>query len=300
LPEIHARRDKLLRVHAFGQLRLDCRQMTLAHFPTRQVKELLGFLLLHPRRPYMREEVVTLLWPERSLEKARHSLSMVLWRLRNVFRQIELPAEQFIASNREWVSFCPERPYRFDRDLFEQNYRQARNTDDPGQQEESLRCALNLYRGELYPGIYSDWCLVERERLALMHLQTVAWLMEHCMRRQSYEEAVELGQRILAEDPLREGVHRKLMQCYFQMGRATRAVQQFTVCAEIIQDILNCPPQPETIALYAEITAARFNTARQTTRSDHYQNQLQAAFAAFQESGRCLNQLLDADNSTII
>ncbi len=47
----------------------------------------------------------------------------------------------------------------------------------------AVRPAVLLYKGDLLEGYYQGWCLLERERLQNMHLNTLDKLMVFCQAR---------------------------------------------------------------------------------------------------------------------
>lgn len=284
---------KLLEVQAFGKLSLQCNGSVTASFPTRHVEELLGYLLLNQHVKHRREKLIGILWPDRDPTEARARFSTVLWRLRTLLDKIGAPSTLYLETTRDWVSFMPERPPRLDVERFEQLLTQAQFTSDDVRHEQSLGHAVSLYRGELYEGIYADWCLVERERLARLYLRAMGQLMNCCIRRHDFAAAVDLGQAILDEDPMREEVHRAIMYCHQQMNQRAQAVEQYFRCAQQLRQELQIVPMPETVALYRQIVENRLKE-REATTADPLQTQLQDAFREFQQAGDKLNSLLSA------
>lgn len=283
-----------LHIHAFGRLRMEYGDRNVASFPTRHVEELFGYLLLNRHTNHSREKLMDILWPQGALDNARGRFSTTLWRLRSLFEQMGAPAETYLSVSRNWISFIPESPLELDLAQFEQYLAVARGATCSADHEAALRAAVGVYQGELYEGIYADWCLVERERLAHLYLRAMGQLIACLIQHQEYEESVVLGQSILQQNPLREEVHRALMYCYWQMGHWTRAVQQYQLCAEWLMDELQILPMPETIALYRQIVADRLHRAQNSpSLPAATQSRLRVAFHAFQTAGDHLNKLLD-------
>lgn len=282
-----------LNVHAFGKLTLFHAAQQVSHFPTQQTEELLGFLLLHPSRCHTREKLITQLWPEITVSNGRHRFSLVLSRLRAIFKEIRLPFSDFIQTTRDWILFEPERPFFFDRDNFMAECTAGFKMADLSAQEAKLQATLQLYRADLMEGIYANWCLVERERLARLRLRVLGRLMYCCMQRQAFAEAIEFGHTILQEDPLREETHRALMLCYYREERLDRASQQFKSYRQLLQDELGSPPLPETIKLYKEIIDGRVASHfSQTSPRSPIKSQVQLAYDAFLQAADQLETLL--------
>lgn len=286
---------KVLQIRAFGRLQMQYGSKMVTSFPTHHVEELLGYFLLHQGVTLAREKIITLLWPCTSAEKARGRFSTTLWRLRTLFDAIDLSPQSCLQAGREWITFSPDPSLQLDIDIttFTRHITQAQFAADETTCEQSLKDALALYKGELYEGIYADWCLLERERLARLHLRALGQLMVAYMQRHAYEAAVDLGRRILHEDPLREEVHRALMHCYWQTGQHTRALQQFQLCSQALIEELHILPMVETIELYRHMIEERWQTVHCQTHDERLQNRLQTAFTQFTQAGERLNALMD-------
>lgn len=296
----------MLQVFAFGKLRLQCGDKLVDSFPTRHVEELLGYLLLHPQTPHPREKLIDILWPYSVSDNDRGRFSTVLWRLRTLFDQLNMPADSYLRVTRDWISFSPQEPYNLDLQQFEGLLHKAQGAVGDPFQEQCLLEAAAVYQGDLYDGIYADWCLVERERLARLYLRTLGQLMASLMQRQTYGEAVVIGREILKRDPLREEVHRALMRCYWLLGRRSEAVRQFQSCSHLLMQELQVLPMPDTIALYNQIITDRVTTYSIPPLSEnlfapsqhgyHELTPLQTAFVEFQRAADRLNKLLDETN----
>jgi DNA-binding SARP family transcriptional activator len=286
--------SKVLQAFAFGNLKLQYDGLVVADFPTRHAEELLGFLLINQRVAHPREKLISLLWPDTELAKGRGRFSTALWQLRRLFGEMGVCSESYIQASRKSVCFDPEQHLQFDVTQFKQRLAQAELTLDVVEREELLSSAVELSVGDLMDGIYSDWCLIERERLARLRLRAQGQLMASYVSRHAYQRAVEIGQMILSEDPLREEVHRALMHCYWQMGHRTQAIQQFHLCAVELMNELQVSPMPETISLYRQITEERLVIVRSNTETETYPRAVQAALSEYLRAGEKLNKLLDS------
>jgi DNA-binding SARP family transcriptional activator len=282
-----------LQVRVFGKLRLRAGQCRVETFPTRRAEELLAYLLVHQRARHSREKLVDTLWPESDLSNGRASLSTTLWRLRSVFDRLDVPPGDYLQSGRDWVSLAPLTVVDSDHSAFERELLAAERTGDEDERQRRLSLAVALYRGPFCEGIYSEWCLRERERLERLYLRAQGQLMAGLMRKQRYDEAIDAGQAILDADPLREEVHRALMRCYWKLDRRSEAAEQFQRCAQMLQSELQVLPMPETIALYRGIVEERLGELG-TDRAGLHEMQLQVAFANFLTAAQELEDAIAA------
>jgi DNA-binding SARP family transcriptional activator len=282
-----------LQVRVFGKLRLQAGQCCVETFPTRRAEELLAYLLIHQRTRHSREKLVDTLWPDASLSNGRASLSTTLWRLRSVFERLEVPAAEYLQTNRDWVSLAPISALDSDYARFERQVVAADRATDDDQRQQCLRLAIELYRGPFCEGIYAEWCLRERERLERLYLRALGQFMAGLMHQALYEEAVSAGQAILENDPLREEVHRALMRCYWKLDQRAAAAQQFQRCARLLQAELQILPMPETIALYRTIVEERLE-ALGAGGAGRQEMQVRLAFTNFLDAARQLDAALEA------
>jgi len=92
-----------------------------------------------------------------------------------------------------------------------------------------------------------------------LRVRLLLGLAEALERRGAYHDAADRLRDVLAQDPMREVVHRRLMRLYAEVGASDRAVRQFHLCQDILRRELDLPPQPETVSLYQEILANRLS-----------------------------------------
>jgi DNA-binding SARP family transcriptional activator/DNA-binding Lrp family transcriptional regulator len=226
------------------QLRVDQRTIPVT---TKKAQALLAYLALRPDRPHSRDTLVGLLWGDASEERARHNLRQTMFRLRQAFaraRNAGLVARgDTIALDTAAVSVDA---LEFQRLL-------------GGGTAPGLEAALALYQGALLEGMhvaepsFEEWLQPERERFRDSAVQALAQLLGHQTKRGAVDAAVQTATRLLALDPLQEGIHRALMRLYAQRGRRASALRQYQVCVGVLQRELGVEPEPETRRAYQEI-----------------------------------------------
>jgi two-component SAPR family response regulator len=157
------------------------------------------------------------------------------------------------------ISFNRESNYWLDVTAFEEAADRALVqpiTTLDGAAVQELKEALRLYSGELLEGFYDDWALQERERLRLLYLDCLAYLMRYYKYHEAYEESLAYGQQILRQDPLREEIHREVMRLYIASGQRAMAARQYETCCQILAAELGIPPMAETQMLHTQIIQA--------------------------------------------
>lgn len=210
----------------------------------RKARALLAYLATQPGDPQPREKLVALLWGEADPDQARHNLRQTLSVLRRDLGPLGW-SDGVLAG--ETLCLDPDL-VRSDVAEFERLARSADATD--------LERATAVYRGDFLEGLvteeesFESWLTSERDRLRAAAIHTLDRLLALHLGAGAMGEALLVGMRLLALDPLREDVHRVLMRLHAGEGRRALALRQYRACADVLRRELDVPPEEETTALY--------------------------------------------------
>ena len=213
--------------------------------PTRKDRQLLAYLATQHGRPHSREKLASLLWADRAEEQARDSLRQSLAALRRTFRAVGLDA---LKSDRNEASL--------DRALLSIDV----VTFAAGCIGSVPSAALaGLYRGPLLEGLeastpeFERWVTQERLRFSAMAEQLVCTASISVLAPGDSEAALQLGRRLLAEDPTLESVYRATMRICDVRGDRVSALKVYAICRETLRAELGVEPDHETEKLYRDI-----------------------------------------------
>ena len=250
----------MLELKLFGTGYASYKGQLLVGFPAQQASLLLCYLLLNPHAHH-RERLAAVFWEDSSAHISRKNLSQTLWRLRHILQSVDAPADDYLVIEKDRIIFNKESAYWLDIEIFEQTL--IRYQDIPGhkltlEQAGEIERAIALYTGDLLEGVYEDWCLLIRERLNLLCLDTLGKLMIFHECNHTYEQGLACGERILENDNTRERVHQQMMRLYALAGQRSAALAQYKKSLQILRDELNATPMKETTQLYEEILQNRF------------------------------------------
>ncbi|HXH01998.1 MAG TPA: BTAD domain-containing putative transcriptional regulator [Candidatus Competibacteraceae bacterium] len=223
----------------------------------RCVQRLLAYLLLKRRRLHAREILVEQLWSGHDSEHARACLNTTLWRLRTVLEPPGVARGTYLLTTSDGeIGLNPDGRLWLDVAIFEENARltalQAVEKASDSQAQ-NLERALQLYCADLLEGFYDNWLVEEQARLRQLRLDVFEWLFRYYRRQGASERSLLLGQRILEQDPLREDIHRELMELYRDCGQRTLALRQYEICRQTLAAELGIQPMTETQALYTDL-----------------------------------------------
>ncbi len=260
----------MLRLRLFGTGYATFCDQPLMGFPYQQSYLLLCYLLLNRDRSHHRERLAEVFWSGHSSEASRRSLRNGLWRLRHAFQAAGAPADEYVLVNDDCVSFSTASRHWLDIEVFETTvarYRSVAAQDLTLDQAGELEQVVELYTGDLLEGIYEDWCLPDRERLSLLHLNTLAKLMAFHEAHGNYERGLAYGQCLLDRDDVREKIHRRMMRLHWLLGDQPAALEQYRRCEQILRDELGVAPADETRQLYEDMLHNRLDLVSQPMSS---------------------------------
>jgi DNA-binding SARP family transcriptional activator len=246
----------MLQMRLFGRGQARYSNSILTGFPSQQAYLVLCYLLLNRQHACHREQLAAVFWGEYPTPTSRKYLRNALWRLRNGLQSAGAHADEYLSVTDDSVAFLPSSRYWLDVEVFENTvecYRDLAGSELKPERAADLEKALDLCTGSLLETVYEDWCLYERERLSLMHLNVLSKLMDFHGVNGTYEHGLAYGERILAQDNTREKVHRQMMWLYWLLGDRSAALAQYKLCTQILRDVLGVAPMKETTHLYREI-----------------------------------------------
>jgi DNA-binding SARP family transcriptional activator len=207
---------------------------------SRKAVQLLCFLALSGRAPLGRDTIAGELWPSEETEEARSRLRGSLYELQ---RAMPPPRGHWLHLEAETIVWNPAADLRVDIEDFEAAAR------DPSRARE----AATLYRGDLVESVYDEWAVAPRERMRHLYVRVLERLFADARRKRAHAEATEWARAMLALDPWREDVVRRLMTVRFDAGDRAGAIAEFRRFAADLRAEIGVDPMPETQALLRAI-----------------------------------------------
>lgn len=203
-------------------------------------RALLATLLLQPNQPVSRDELVEALWGERAPATASHTLDNYVSRLRRVLGHDRLERR------RPGYALRVE-PGELDLDRFDTLVKAGRLKLADGSAEravQTLRAALDLWRGRALADVPMDWVTGEVERLEELRLTAMEDWVEAELARGSDAQLVPELERLLREHSLRERLTGQLMLALYRSGRQTAALDAYRATRTRLAQELGLEPGP--------------------------------------------------------
>ena len=230
---------------------------------TRKSLALMAYLALQPDRRARRQRVSDLLWEDADADQGRLHVRKALWLVRSESAKADADAPAPVAGDGEWLAI-PDGLVVTDIDEFLAAAEAA--GDDP----ERLEAAAELYGGDFLGGFairnapaFEDWAEVERQRLREAAGSVLRRLLDvYAARADASDPAMRAALRLLILDPLEENAHRTVMRAHARQGRAAAALTHYHTFRETLTRELGVDPEPQTQALFREISAGRRSTEK--------------------------------------
>jgi DNA-binding SARP family transcriptional activator len=211
--------------------------------PSRAAQTLLAQLLLPVGQAHRRGRLAGLLWPDVPETKAQNSLRQALWLLRSA---LDPSGAGVIVSDRMTVAVDPAFFRRVDVAVLQEPL-------TPDAPIEELAARVGTYDGELLPGFYDDWVVVERDRLEVLYERLMLELLKRLEAGSRWPQVLEWGERWIGLGHVPEVAFQSVMRAHAALGQAASAIQAFQRCRDALRARLGLEPTEATRALYRQI-----------------------------------------------
>jgi DNA-binding SARP family transcriptional activator len=182
------------------------------------------------------------LWPEVSEQHAHGSLRSTIWRTSH-------SCPGLLSSNGETLAVAADVAVdvrelrRLFAGMLSSAHQQSPGRPGPGAGAPAAITVLpDWLWGDLLPGWYDDWVLLERERLRQMRVHALEAMARNLAAQGQFAEALEVGMAAVGVAPLRESAHREVIKIHLAEGNLAEALRQFEVCAQLLRSDLGLEP----------------------------------------------------------
>lgn len=245
---------------------------------TRKATAMLAYLAVMGET-YTRDALAALLWPDYDQSSARGALRRTLSVLRKALDK------DCLEVTRATIGIRPDVEVNLDVEQF-QRYLKECEQHGHGSEESCPRCipplekAVSLYRGDFLSGFtlrdsanFDEWQFFQTDARKRDLEIALEKLVESYSKQGAFDDAIAHAYRWLAQDPLREEVHRELMRLYAWKGQRSAALRQYRECVRILEQELGVAPLEETTQLYQNIQENKIPEKRVPADSQQYEIQ---------------------------
>jgi WD40 repeat protein/basic membrane lipoprotein Med (substrate-binding protein (PBP1-ABC) superfamily)/DNA-binding SARP family transcriptional activator len=237
-----------LEVRLFGQFNLQYAGQEIL-IPSRPAQSLLAFLVLNTGVIHRREYLAGLLWPDTTETNARSYLRKALWLIRKSFEGANAPWREYLKIDEISVAFESTSAYWLDAHLITQH------KDAQDWSIDELKTILSSFLGELLPGFYDQWTVIERERHQMAYHQKMNLLLERLIQHGQWDEVLEWGEQWIRLDYSPEPAFRALMIAHAGLGDQGMVGATYQRCVQALDRDLGLEPSPETQRLFQQLVS---------------------------------------------
>lgn len=214
--------------------------------PSRPAQSLFAYLVFHAGTAFRREMLAGQLWPDTMEATARDYLRHALWRIRRALQEASVSA--YLKADDLAISFDPSRAYWLDA--------AALTALSAKSSAREITQAIDAYAGELLPGFYDEWVLLERERLRSVYEQEAARLLDILQEKSQWPDVLHYAEKWIALGQRPEAAFRALMSAYVAQGDIAKAAAAYRRCVKSLAE-LGVEPSEQTRRLHEEIKAGK-------------------------------------------
>jgi DNA-binding SARP family transcriptional activator len=218
--------------------------------PSRPAQSLLAFLALSPGVSHRRERLSGLLWPDADEANARSNLRHALWRVRQGLSTGSGKGDGFLTSDNLSLTFTITPEVWVDA-------QQVARKDLPEETPKALLEDVSAYGGELLPGFYDEWVILERERLRASFERKMQALLACLVTDRRWPEVLDWGERWVALGQAPEPAFRALMEASAALGDRAGVAAAYRRCQEALQRDLGVEPSAQTVETFHRLATVR-------------------------------------------
>jgi len=203
------------------------------------VQRLVAHLCLYGRPA--RAVVAGQLWPDAAEKQAHGSLRSTLWRLQKA-------APGLVEVSNDCLRLADD--VRVDVRQLDDWARRAR---DPTVSIDDLEVPDAGVRGDLLPGWYDDWVLLERERLRQLRMHALEAVAVRLAGAARYGEALQAAYAAIRAEPLRESARCVVVQIHLAEGNVAEALRAYEEFRELLAEDLGVLPSARMSRLVRDL-----------------------------------------------
>ncbi|MGK5110688.1 MULTISPECIES: AfsR/SARP family transcriptional regulator [unclassified Geodermatophilus] len=177
-----------------------------------------------------RAAVAGRLWPDVPEDRAQASLRSALWRLRRCAPEL-VDASGGLLRLAAGVGTDVRELHAW-----------AERVCDPRTATGRVTLPHAALLGDLLPGWYDDWVLLERDRLQQLRLHALETVAARLAAAGRPAAALEAAYLAIRAEPLRESAHRTVVRVHLAEGNVAEALRAHDVFRDLLSDELGVPP----------------------------------------------------------
>src|SRR5687767_1076362 len=187
-----------------------------------------------------------MLWPDSLEETARDNLRHALWRMRKSLESAS--SIRFLHVDDLTIRFEASSDYWLDAAELEKVSENA--------SADELIAVLSAYQGELLPGFYDEWVLLEREHLYSIFEHHMARLMSLLQDEKRWQDILDWAERWIKLGQKPEPAYRALMSAHAAKGDMSKVAAIYERLVKSLREF-GIEPSEQTKELYKNLKSGK-------------------------------------------
>jgi len=221
-----------------------------------QVWNLLEYLIAFRHKTISTTEMYDALWEEDDIDNPANALKNLIYRIRSVFGNYDLPfAKSIVTYTGGTYQWNNDIPCTVDVEEFEGLYKRASNPAQPVELRiENYQNAIELYKGNfLASSGYKNWIVPVGSYYKSIYFKCVGDLLGLLADQQRYPEMETTCQKALMIDQFEEVVHEYLIMALSRQGQQNKAIAHYNFVSGLFLGELGVKPSASLRNLYRQI-----------------------------------------------
>src|SRR5919106_4903519 len=215
---------------------------------SRPAQSLFAYLILSAGTAHRREKLAGMLWSDSLEETARDNLRHALWRVRKALLASQPHNIEYLVTDDVSIAFNASAEYWLDASKLEKLSENA--------SADELIAVLSEYQGELLPGFYDEWVVLEREHLSSVFEHHMARLMSLLQEEKRWLDILDWSERWIKLGQKPEPAYRALMLAHAAKGDMSKVAATYERCVKSLREYGMEPSEP-TRALYENLKSGK-------------------------------------------
>lgn len=223
---------------------------------THQLWHLLEFLVANRHREISQDEIISVLWPDSSIDNPSNALKNLVYRVRTTLSSHGLPySKEMIVYTPNGYRWNNSLPCEVDTEEFEKVYEQAERSDLPASKRvKHYLDAIDIYDGDfLYNVQFEPWVVPIATNYRNMFFNCVYKAIEMLTAEERYHEIELLCYKAIEINKFEEAVHRQLIVSLVKQGKQTDALGHYSSVTNLFFRELGIRPSSAMRSLYRDI-----------------------------------------------
>lgn len=215
---------------------------------TQKAKSLFAYFLANRKKTFTRDQLVDLLWQDKSFHKGQSSLRNALSSIRSTIDPFIKEDMPIIEYKDDLYRINPQYNLWVDTEEFEQEIKEAEGWERKRNKAFSITKyeeAIAIYKGRFLPELYDSWCQDTHLFYSTEYIKILEKVADYYSKEKKYDRAIKYSKKIIEIDEFYEPAYKICIHSYISTGKRKRALDLYKKLERMLKDELHTLPSQE-------------------------------------------------------